>query len=92
MFSLLLFGRVLEMQHLERQNGWLVVDGQPVTNFYLKVVGKCAPADDVVRWIVEVEGRVLGERKRRYILIKEVIYVRQEISADILKIFYTSVE
>jgi hypothetical protein len=56
--------------HLERQNGWLVVDGQPVTNFYLKVVGECAPADDdVVRWIVEVEGRVLGQRKRRYILI-----------------------
>jgi hypothetical protein len=73
--------------HLERQNGWLVVDGQPVTNFYLKVVGECAPADDdVVRWIVEVEGRVLGQRKRRYILM------RQEISADILKIFYTSVE
>jgi hypothetical protein len=46
----------------------------------------------VVRWIVEVEGRVLGERKRRYILFKEVIHVRQEISADILKIFYTSVE
>ena len=83
MFSLLLFGRVLEMQHLERQK---------VTNIYLKVVGKCAPADDVVRWIVKVEGRVLGERKQRYILIKEVIYVRQEISADILKIFYTSVE
>jgi hypothetical protein len=33
------------MQHLKRQGGWLFVDGQPVTNVYLKFVGECAPAD-----------------------------------------------
>ncbi|CAB4006089.1 Hypothetical predicted protein, partial [Paramuricea clavata] len=66
------------MQDLKRQGGWLCIDSKPVLNCYLKIVGRCAVADadgerrwtGEGRWIVEAEGDVLGEWKRRWILLK----------------------
>ncbi len=68
---------------LQRDGEWMLVDGQKICNFLLKIVGYCLPREDVGhsstrpypedRWICEIEGWVCNERKRRYeVLLRNI--------------------
>ncbi len=78
----LFYAKMTEME-IQRDEEWMLVDGQKICNFLLKIIGYCLPREDVGhsstrpnpedRWICEIEGWVCTERKRRYeVLLRNI--------------------